>query len=130
MWLNDTYIYSPGWLKTIAANYEHIYQGISLINGELLNETQALIEFKSDFDRALDELGRGDWYGEIDKPYQWYKYHGKLQRVVIADIYGIPDCELEREFYSIPRLKGFAYRRMSNILNGIKRPPADSVPRP
>ena len=77
-----------------------------------------LIDFKVDFDKALDSIGRADWDTLTSIDFYDYKYYGRLQKVVIADILGITDYELEaRGFYDIPRLRGMAYSRMAENLN-------------
>jgi len=132
MWKGDEYVYSKKILKKVAGNYEHIYDRIVLavytvildgykverewcIRGE-----QVLIEYKADFDMALNELGKGRWTGEIEGcEFRDFRYFGRLQQVVIADVYGIDDATLEdMGFYNIPKLRGLAYWRMTQLLNG------------
>ena len=112
MWINDIYIYRIGTLKAIALGYEFLY---SDAHTESLYEIALL---KADFDRSLDSIGRGNWTGEVLE-FNFYKYFGKQQRIIIADIIGISDRELKGlGFYNIPQLRHEAYKRMVNILNG------------
>jgi len=84
-----------------------------------------MLSTKIDFDRALDAIGRGHWSGTgfgddaKDNKFKTYRSFGRLQQVVIADIIGIRDWELEqRGFYDIERLKGMAYSAMVSFLRG------------
>jgi len=88
--------------------------------GETTTHPFSIAEYKADFDRALDDLGRGHWSGDNISPlFKSYRGFGRLQRIVIADIIGVEDSELEAMgFYSIPRLRGLAYWRMKQFLNG------------
>jgi len=114
-WINDTYFYSKRTLKTIAENYTTLYDGLPL-RSEVTN-LWSLAEFKADFDIALSSIGRGKWSGEILQ-FKEYRHFGRLQQIVIADILGIDDYELEGlGFYSIPRLRGYAYYLMVTHLN-------------
>ena len=120
MWRNDDYVYTSGILKGIATSYHHIYQRIEWYTKArtepiVINDPQALVEYKVDFDRALNNIGRGIWTGKEDD----FRQYGRLQGVVIADIYEIEDAELEvNGYYDIPRLKGLAYSFMTRVLNG------------
>ena len=122
MWKNDEYIYTKGILNSIAKSYDHIYKDIETKSGMLLEaNTLSIAEYKADFDRSLNAIGKGNWTGEIDnKEFIDFRHFGNLQRMVIADIYGITDGELEAlGFYQIPQLKGRAYKWMANKLNGL-----------
>jgi len=120
MWYNDDYVYTPGILRGIATSYHHIYQRIEWYTKArsepiVINDPQVLVEYKIDFDRALNEIGRGTWTGNYDIA---IKTFGRLQGVVIADINEIEDSELEVfGYYQIPQMKGRAYSRMSEFLN-------------
>jgi hypothetical protein len=72
---------------------------------------------KFDFDKALNSIGKGHWQGIDSIDFSDYKHFGRLQRVVIADILGIEDEELEKlKFTRVQNLKAIAYRRMLDIL--------------
>ena len=101
----------------IAENYTNLYDGLPLSLRSEVTNLWALAEFKADFDMALKSIGKGEWAGKIDK-FKDYKYYGRLQQIVIADILGIDDYELEgMGFYDIPRLRGYAYYLMCKSLN-------------
>jgi len=118
MWKNDEYIYTKGILGSIAKSYDHIYNGIETKSGMLLEaNTLSIAEYKADFDRALNAIGQSNWTGEIDnKEFIDFRYFGKLQCIVIADIYGIDELE-SWGFYDVPRLRGYAYSVMVKFLN-------------
>ena len=118
------YTYAPRTLRRIADCY------CSLYNRELVREGVELFlprtnlfiiaEFKADFDLSLSAIGKGDWRGIVNSDFSAYRYFGRMQQVVIADIIGITDWELKQlGFYRIPRLRGLAYRWMANYLNGL-----------
>uniref|UniRef100_A0A6M3JK26 Uncharacterized protein n=1 Tax=viral metagenome TaxID=1070528 RepID=A0A6M3JK26_9ZZZZ len=118
MWDNDEYLYSSRVLRVIAENYVTLYDGLSFRDGDLVSHPMSLAEFKADFDMALSHIGRGCWVGAIGE-FKNYRQHGLHQRVIIADILGVPDGELYRmNFHNIPRLKVVAYSRMRRYLNG------------
>lgn len=80
-----------------------------------------IAEYKADFDMALNEIGKGNWKGEI-REFKAYKMFGRLQQVVIADIICFRDYDLVRlGFYRISNLKSIAYSRMVNFLNDGKQ---------
>ena len=117
-WNGNEYFYSKHTLRTIAANYLNIYEGLPLsLNEEVVNPW-ALAEYKADFDMALRNIGRGRWIGEKGE-FKSFRHYGRLQQIIIADIMGIDDYELEDlGFYDISRLKGYAYYLMQIYLNG------------
>lgn len=115
MWVGDQFFYSKRLLKIIAENYCNIYEGLPLSSGVEVTNPWAIAEYKADFERALQSIGRGKWDGEVTE-FKHYRNYGKLQRIVIADILGIRDIELEG-FYSVPRLRGYAYYLMCLFLN-------------
>jgi len=117
-WQDNEYIYCKGMLKRIARSYASIYEGIEGITSEI-TEPFSIVEYKADFDRALDSIGRGHWDGNVeDKTFKDFRRFGRSQQAVIADIYGIKDDELEEMgFYNINRLKGYAYYLMTVDLN-------------
>jgi len=123
-WVKDNYYYSRGELVAIANNYQDVYMSIYYKGGEAHYGvvTNPLIDYKIDFDRALNVIGRGHWTGwDIEERdfFRDYRWFGKLQRVIIATIYGVFDYELEEEgFYSVPRLRNLAYGEMVTFLNG------------
>ena len=126
MWRNDDYVYTSGILKGIATSYHHIYQRIEWYTKArsepiVINDPQALVEYKADFDMALNEIGRGTWSGEKAD----LRNYGRLQGVVVADIYEIEDDYLEAlGYYDITKFRGMAYSFMARFLNGgdIHRP--------
>jgi len=120
MWDNDTYIYSSKTLRSIASGYHDIYNGLSLGFSEDITDSSSLIEFKVDFDSALNSIGKGYWDGRYEgHTVKELRYFGKLQRVIIADVTGITDIELIKDRLShIPSLKGYAYYLMALYLNG------------
>ncbi len=120
--MKNQYIYSGRVLKDIAANYVHLYEGIEFNRNGFYHHTDvnpwSIAEYKADFDLALNSIGRGYWIGEIKEFKDYYKF-SKLQRIVIADIIGEEDRELERMgFYRMPQMKGYAYHLMADRLNG------------
>ena len=119
MWIGDEYKYNKKVLKAIAEGYQIVYEGLALSwRSEIVNEW-SIAEFKADFDMALDSIGRGHWIGNIEeKEFRDFRYFGRLQRIVIADIYGIEDKELEGlGFVRIENMRGIAYSRMAHNLN-------------
>jgi hypothetical protein len=113
MWINDVFYYSVGMLKAIAFNYESLYTDAP--DGALFY----IAESKADFDRALDAIGRGKWRGLTNDNFGSYRYFGRQQQIVIADILDIKDYKLEGYgFYEIPQLRGQAYSKMMVFLNG------------
>ena len=78
----------------------------------------SVVEYKADVDRALREIGRGNWNGKLDPVFRNYKYYGRLQRILIARMLGIEDYELEAwGFTNIPQGRGTAISRMMEYLN-------------
>jgi hypothetical protein len=125
-WENDTFIYYPGDLKYIAYHYKD-YLCSQLPSPSIDSSKDRLardmISLKVDFDRALNHLGRGFWSGtdidEIVSDFPYYRYFGRYQRVILADVLGVDDSELEAAgFTDISRVKGRAYKRMCHFLNG------------
>jgi hypothetical protein len=119
LWEGNEYVYTKGMLKRIALSYQHIYQGIEGLSSDITNDLE-IAEYKADFDRALNEIGRGEWTGEIDYlTFRDFKYFGRLQRMVIADIYGMTEPELKRlGFINISKRRNYAYTLMVKVLNG------------
>lgn len=120
--MENQYYYSVGTLKDIAACYSE--EGIEFYSKHIYRYTDvdpwSVAEYRADFDRALNSIGKGIWTGNIANDFRVYKYYGNLQRVVIADIMGITDDELSKlGFYQIGQLRGRAYRWMANYLNGV-----------
>jgi len=115
MWKGDEYYYGVGTLRTIANNYDNIYQGISFLRipikkcellldddiaENLVTDPWAIAEYKADFDMAWDALPR------------------RMQLIVKYDIQGLADHEIERKgFYDIDKYKSIIYRKMTNHLN-------------
>lgn len=118
VWREDEYFYSVGVLKAIASWYDIISEVLMIGDYQITNKLGIAL-YKADFDMALNEIGRGKWDGRIDnKDFRDFKYFGRLQQIILADLYEITDGELEaRGFYDIPRLRGIAYSRMVESLN-------------
>ncbi len=116
-WRDGVFYYNKRLLKTIAENYCTIYDGLPVFLGTEIMNPFSLAEYRADFDIALKGIGRGHWTGQL-MDYKYYHNYGKLQRIVIADILGISDSELERlGFWGISQLRGFAYYSMTRVLN-------------
>ena len=117
----NPYFYSVGTLKDIAACYSQ--EGIEFHRHKIYRYTDldpwSVAEYRADFDRALNGIGRGHWDGTIHE-FKFYRHFGRLQQIIIADIVGITDNELTGlGFYQIPQLRGRAYKWMANYLNGL-----------
>lgn len=105
------YRYHPRLLEKLADNYCNYFEDITFNN----------VSSKIDFDMALDAIGKGHWTGKLDEIVKFGQFRGfgRMQQVVIADIVGIKDWELERlGFYNIDWLRRSAYRKMADHLNG------------
>jgi len=127
MWQGDKYVYSKAEVEAIAENYQEVTMSVYFAKQEYEGKGASyhpVLDYKVDFDRALDDIGKGKWEGDIEgKEYRDYRHFGRLQRIVIADIYWIDDYELEREgFYRVPNLRSIAYGRMAHYLNDGNRP--------
>ena len=122
MWDNDTgiYRYSSRVLQVIAQCYQSLYvDGLTFRPEHTMTNPLGLVEFRVDFDNALDGIGRVRWRGVDSPDFKSYRNYGRFQRIVIADILGITDEELTRLRYeNIPRLRGIAYSLMVKYLNG------------
>ncbi len=122
VWVNDEYFYSVGVLKAIASWYD-ILSEVLMIGDYQITDQFALALYKADFDMALQAIGKENWRGLTSSIFQDYSHFGRLQRIVIADILGIADYELQGlGFYDIPQLRGMAYYRMVEYLNERKLP--------
>lgn len=119
-WRDGKYYYSPGVLKAIAANYTTIYEGLPVSWKTEEYNLWSLAEFKADFDMALRSIGKGKWTGDIQGAnFHSFIRYGRLQRIIIADIFGIDDYELGFQgFYNIPQCRGYGYYLMVKSLNG------------
>lgn len=118
MWIGDKFLYTKGLLKKIAKSYGNIYDGLPLSHSEITNPF-AIAEFRADFYLALNSIGRGKWDGVISGKFRTYRHLGKLQRIIIADVMGLNDWELEGlGFFDVARLRGYAYYLMCIFLNG------------
>ena len=130
-WVNDfqEFYYSKRLLQTIAANYARLYDdGLSVLNG-VITDLFSLAEFKADFDMALSAIGRGHWTDIISGRLSDYRGFGKLQLMVVSDILGVPDGELEvLGYFQIPQMRGRAYSWMAKNLNGKPLPYAYGKP--
>ncbi|GAH86163.1 unnamed protein product [marine sediment metagenome] len=132
MWKNDRYIYSKGILQRIAWCYVSVYDGIPALNYEITN-LYSIAEFKADFDLSLNAIGRGNWLGVLRTEdgkgveIEWLEFKdfrgfGRLQKLVIADILGVSDNELEvGGFRDVARLRGYAYYLMKHFLDTGER---------
>lgn len=114
-------------LRRITRSYEDLYTvGIEIVITEdivvRIGDPLSVMEFKADYDLALQSIGRGDWRGLTSLDFGYYKHYGKQQQTVIADILGMSDYELQgRGFYQIDQLRGSAYSRMLTFLNESSR---------
>ena len=117
-WVGNEFRYTKRLLKAIAENYIPIYEGLPLSYGEVVTNPWALAEFRADFDTALNNIGKGKWTGRISQ-FKDYHYFGWLQQIIVADILGVSDHTLTvYGFRDIAGLRGYAYYRMANFLNG------------
>lgn len=88
-----------------------------------ITDVFSIAEYKADFDMSLSSIGRGEWRGLSSSSFRDYRYFGRLQRLIIADILHIEDNELRAfGFTDIPKLRGMAYYRMMRNLNDRKSP--------
>ena len=119
-WVEGKYIYSAGVLRSIAAHYLQIYDGLPVSWRRDEYNLWSLAEYRADFDNALRAIGRGKWGGLPDNArFRDFNKYGRLQRIVIADIMGVNDYELEQAgFERIPQSRGYAYYLMKMQLNG------------
>jgi len=79
----------------------------------------SLVEYKADFDTALNELGRGKWCGLQSHDFSDYKDFGQYQRAIIASILDIGDYKLKA--LGLPRSRQYrqeAFIEMARFLNG------------
>ena len=117
-WIKDEFIYTKGILKAIAENYSDIYSGLPLSWKTEVYNPWLIAEYKADFDRALSALGKGHWNNNHSSEFKNYKHFGRLQQIIIADIIGIKDDELEGlGFYNLLSLRRYAYWLMIQYLN-------------
>jgi len=115
-WINDTYYYTKRTLQAIAETYDSIYWDGLLLGNYHIDYLKSIAEYKADFDRALDFIGRGYWRGTTKSKH--YRQFGKLQRLIIGDILGKEDWELGGwGLYDVSKLRGIAYFRMLEYLN-------------
>jgi hypothetical protein len=140
MWKGYDFKYSVFVLRAIAHYYGHESirtEEKSSKESEypdlvLCIEPFAVAEYKVDFDRALNAIGRyHNWEGLategdetlVDGTINWKVYHkyGDYQRLVLADVLGVEDRELETrckfDNREIDPLKGQAYAAMARYLN-------------
>ncbi len=123
-WKNDRYYYSKGFLRAIASSYHSIYESGLAIRYRTITNPWLIAEYKADFDQALEHLGQSRNPAKAPKlvltnsRFKDYSRFSRLQQIVIADIIGVTDVELlDRGFYDIPRLRGYAYSLMAKYLN-------------
>jgi hypothetical protein len=119
-WREGKYFYSAGVLKAIAAHYVTIYDGLPVSWKTEEYNLLSLAEYRADFDVALRSIGRGKWVGlPVNAKFKDFKKYGRCQRVVIGDILGVDDYELEMSgLFNVPQLRGYAYYLMRTVLNG------------
>ena len=119
-WVEDVYYYTAGILRAIVECYDTLHEVLTIGDYKIVNR-YSLAEFKADFDISLSSIGRGKWEGVTGEKFTGYKRYGRMQRIIIAQILGINDYELEGlGFYDIPKLRGLAYFRMLENLNDRK----------
>jgi hypothetical protein len=120
MWRGLDYHYSKTVLKAIAAYYGEntIY---SVLDRIIACDPCSVVEYKADFDMALNAIGKcHEWSGDVDTftEFKYYRQFGRLQQVIIAEVIGTEDEELERcGFDDIPKCKAMAFSRMARYLN-------------
>jgi len=97
-----------------------------------ITNPSSIVDYKADFDKALNAIGRGKWDGifpakpeekreEYIKYFKKYRNFGQLQRVVIAQMLHIRDHKLLA--FGIKdawKYRYEAFRAMANYLNGEK----------
>ena len=120
-WVSDTeYVYTKFMLDSIAVGYKSIYSHLD-IGSHTITGIDRLMEYKADFDLALDSIGRGHWTSMNETDFMTYSDYGREQRVVIARILGIDDYELQAYgFWQVPQVRGKAYWKMCRFLNGVE----------
>ena len=118
-WEGGQYRYTKGLLMAIARNYSMMSEGLELRASQLITNPWSLAEYKADFDMALQSIGRGRWTGAISShEFRDYRSFGRLQRLIIAEILGINDYELERlGFHKIRQIRSYGYYLMCRHLN-------------
>jgi len=127
-WINDIYYYTRSVVDAIVEYYGLLYDRQLKIGPYQITHLFTLVEFKTDFDMALDSIGRGKWRGLTSHNFNNYRQFGRMQRVIIASILGIDDYELRAfGFSDAKQLRYEAYKRMLGILNENK---ARVLPRP
>jgi hypothetical protein len=123
MWKGLDYHYSKMVLKAIAAFYgqDTIYTVLDRI---VARDPCSVTEYKADFDRALNQIGRcKDWGNQDIEDVKWKecRKYGIWQQLVIADCIGATDEDVRRMRLpedQIPKLTGQAYGAMARFLNG------------
>jgi len=117
-WINDTYYYTRGIVNAIVEWYCLLYDRQMQIGPYQITHLFTLVEFKADFDIALDSIGRGEWRGLTSHNFNDYRQFGRMQRVIIASILGITDYELQSfGFNDAKQLRYEAYKRILGVLN-------------
>jgi len=59
-WVNDKFYYTNGTLRAIAGGYDTVSEVLMIGDYQIVNP-YALVEFKADFDMALDSIGKTEW---------------------------------------------------------------------
>jgi hypothetical protein len=116
--MRDNFRYSSKVLRCIAENYSSLYEDGLCFSDRVIDSFE-LAEFVADFDFALSSLGQ-NWDGINGHEFKDFRSYSRFQRIVIADILGIPDNELIEKYHFInpERLRGISYSRMRKYLNG------------
>ena len=117
-WINDTYYYTRSVVNAIVEWYYLLYDRQMIIGPYQITHLFTLVEFKADFDIALDSIGRGEWRGLKSHNFNDYRQFGRMQRVIIASILGITDYELQAfGFNDAKQLRYEAHKRILGVLN-------------
>jgi hypothetical protein len=112
------YLYSNKVLRCIAEQYFTLYlDGVSFKEGDRITDSASISEYLADFERGVSHLGQ-KWV--LLNDFKEYRSWNRLQRIVAADIFGIPDNILEDKYHFInpERLRQIAYSRVKRFLNG------------
>ncbi len=119
MWVENDYIYTQRILMAIAQGYASIYEGLGFSYHAEVTNPWLLVEYKVDFDNALNSISKGGWHGILSHNLSDYRNFGRRQQIIIADILAISDDKLyQLGFYDIHKLRSSAYYFMAQYLNG------------
>ncbi len=127
MWVENNYIYTKRTLHAIAQGYATIYEGLGFSYHTEITNPLLLVEYKVDFDNALNSIGKGIWHGIVSHNLSDYRNFSRKQQSIIADILAVKDNKLyQMGFYDIHKLRSLAYYFMTQHLNGGKNVPKDN----